>query len=472
MARVRESAALGAVLIAVLGLEVVGLRGGTVGLILIGLLVLIAVVVLLARVDLQRIGLGAACVAAFTLTWNGLYLGPVRPGDVMIVVPLICFALANPNAAFRTPPWWVKTLVFALLLGVLLQVAFPPDPAYLAQRVVLDAGGSLVHTTGNLSLTNLFVAFKFIIAVAATPLAFAAAVRFDVRAVRWLAISFAVGAALSGAVATLDYFGAGVGAAITGLGGTSAREAGLADHPNFLAGALVIAIPFAFWLLFDHSRRLRVTGAASLLFMVFGVYASGSRGGAVTAVLVLGMCLVLQPRTRVYVANYAAAALCVVGFIAIAMPSFGASILRVTRLSGSATTEGSDTVRALVAAQGWRDYHHSPFTGIGLQASTDASLVYLQELAAGGLILFAAMLIYMGGAVWESFRLVPRSTLAGAVLAALLGTLILNFFTASLTDRFYYVPAAILVALLESRRLTGPSAQELPQERRLAEVTV
>lgn len=460
-ARVRDLTVVGVVLLVVLGLETVGLRAGNVGLVIIGGVAALALSLLVFRVDLKWAGVGAACGACFTLTWNGWFLGPVRPGDVLILLALVCFALAHPNAAFRTPPWWVKQLVILLVVGVIAQVYFPPDPVYLSQRIALNATGQQSPiATGDLSITNMFVAFKFIVAVAATPMAFVGATRVDRRAPRWLAIAFATGSALSGTVATVDHLGGDFGRILTGLPNAASRQAGFSNQPNFLAAGLVLAVPFAFWMLFSGRRLDRILGAASLPGIVLGVYASGSRGGAVTTVAVLALCIVLHPRTRSYAPNFAVGGLVLVGITAAALPSFGAKILAVTRLSGGVTTAGSDSVRSLVGAQGIRDFKHSPLTGIGLQASTDASQVYLQELASGGLILFAAMSVYMLGSIFGAYRLMRRSRLAGAVLAALLGTLVLNIFEADLTDRFYYVPAAILIALMETYRRDPDEAEE------------
>lgn len=438
-------------LVVVLALEAFGLAHGTIGLVLVAALAVIALVVVAFRVDLARIGIGAACAACFTLTWNGWFVGPVRPGDVLVLVALLCLLVAHPNGAFRTPPWWVKQLVLLLVVGVIAQVYFPPDPLYLSQRIVLSATGAPTATaSSNLALANIGVAFKFIVAVAAIPLAFVGAARVDKRATRWLATSFATGAALSGTVATIDHFGGNLGKILTGLPNVADRQVGFSNQPNFLAAGLVLAVPFGYWLLFSEGRRARILGLASMPGLLLGVFASGSRGGAVTTVAVLALCVVAHPRSRPYAANFAAAGVFLVGITAVALPSFGATILRVTRLSGSPTTEGSDSVRAIVGAQGIRDFKHSPLAGIGLQASTDASQVYIQELAAGGLILFVGVSIYMLGGIITSYRMMSRSTLAGIVLVALLGTLMLNIFEADLTDRFYYVPAAILIALAET----------------------
>jgi hypothetical protein len=94
--------------------------------------------------------------------------------------------------------------------------------------------------------------------------------------------------------------------------------------------------------------------------------------------------------------------------------------------------------------------------------------VYLQEPASGGLLLFFAMQAYMLGAIITALRRMNVDPLAGALLASLLITLVLNVFEADLTDRFYYVPAAILVALMHTAR-TG-SRQDADDEAAEAEL--
>ncbi|MGH3262047.1 MAG: O-antigen ligase family protein, partial [Trebonia sp.] len=421
--------------------------------ILVGLIIAIALGVIVFRVDLQWVGVAAACAACFTLTWNGWFVGPLRPGDVLILVALLCFVLGNPNRAFTSPPWWVKQLALVIIVVAVVQIYFPPDPGYLSRRIVLNATGvPVASATGTLYAANLSVAFKFIVAVAAVPLAFVGATLVDRRAVRWLAISSATGAALSGWAAILDYFGASVSTIVTGYPNLHGRQLGFSNQPNFLAAGLVIAVPLAFWMLVSYTRRDRVIGAVSMVGIVLGVFASGSRGGAVCTVLVLAMSVVLHRRTRGYAVNLALGAVVFVGVVALAVPSFGSKLLSVTRLGGGASTQGSDSVRALVGAQGVRDFHHSPLAGIGLQASFDASQVYLQELASGGLLLFIGMSAYMLGAMWAAGTLIRRSELACALLAALIIMLALDFFEGDLTDRFYYVPAAILIALMQTVR--------------------
>jgi hypothetical protein len=206
-------------------------------------------------------------------------------------------------------------------------------------------------------------------------------------------------------------------------------------------------------------RWERRIGLACLLADLLGVYASGSRGGAVCAVGAVVLSFALLPRTRPHLPVILLGGLAGAATVAAVFPSFGLEILKVTRLVGNATAAGSDLVRARVAAQGWRDFDYSPIHGIGLQVSTQASQVYLQELASGGIILFAAMQAYMLGAAWDAWRFIRHNSLAAAVLGSIGATLALNIFEADLTDRFYYVPEAILVAMVvQSRsRATAPA---------------
>jgi hypothetical protein len=452
-------------LLAVVAVEIFALRSKTLGIIVLAVVAALAAIVVASRADPARIGLGAAYLSAFTLTWNGWYVGPVRPGDVLVLVALLCFAAGAPITVFHSPPWWIKQLVLALVLGVVLIVLFPPDLSYLVHRVTLNAAGAPVAAiTEHIPVKNIGVAAKFIVAVAAIPIAYTAAAVLHRRAIRWLAISCATGSAVSGLVAFIDHTGiAEIGHYLTHIPqGNYTRAIGFSYHPNFLAAGLVLAIPFACWMLTSRITWEQRVGAACLAADLLGVYASGSRGGAVCAVGAVLLTFAVLPRTRVHLPAILLATAVGVGIIAVVFPSFGQEILRVTRLAGNPNTSGSDQVRTLVGDQGMADFRHSPIHGIGLQVSTDASQVYLQELASGGLILFLAMSIYMLGAAWESGRLLKLDPLAGAIFGAVGATLALNIFEADLTDRFYYVPEAILVAMLVVAKLDRRTSEANP----------
>src|SRR5207302_5512575 len=115
------------------------------------------------------------------------------------------------------------------------------------------------------------------------PVAFAAAVLVDRRALRWLLLAFTAGTALGGWVATSDRLvGTKIGALVTNIPNGSGRQFGFSNHPNYLAAGLVIAVPLAVWLATSAKRRFdRLVGWAALPGLIGGVYASGSRGGTV-----------------------------------------------------------------------------------------------------------------------------------------------------------------------------------------------
>ena len=477
--RFRNGLSLALIMAGVLGLEMIGLRSGTIGVILIGLLCGIALIIFAVRVELKWAAVIALCASAFTLTWNGWFIGPVRPGDVLVLVALICFVLADPNHALRWPPWWVKQLGFVIAFVTVFHVFFPTGDDYLTHRIVLNGVGKPVASyKGSLAGANLGVGFKFIVATVFVALAFAAAVRVDRRAVQWLTLSFVTGTALSGLVAFTDGRGwtqltklivkgracaSTVGGGCSQHKGGSNRQLGFSNHPNFLAAGVVIAAPFAVWLLAKRERtKLElIIGACTLPALVLGVYSTGSRGGAACMVGALALSIAVFPRTRQYIAGWAIFGVLMVGVIIAFLPGLGDAILRATRLKGSnTTTGGSDLVRSIVGHQGVLDWQHSPITGVGLQVSFEASQVYLQELASGGLLLFTAMSIYMLGGVFTAFRLMPESDLAAAVLASLIAILALNIFEADLTDRFYYLPVAILVAYVHAREPDPPTEED------------
>jgi hypothetical protein len=276
-------------------------------------------------------------------------------------------------------------------------------------------------------------------------------------------MTFAVGASASGWAAMAGKLGLGfITRAVTKIPVGTGRQFGFAFHPNFLAAGLVICIPIAMWMCFSANRRDRLWGYVALPGLVLGVWASGSRGGAICAVLALAAAVVLLPRARPYAPILGMSAIVIAGGLAAALPSVGLKILKATRLvSGGASTAGSDTARSIVAHQGWLDFLHSPVDGIGLQVATEAQNVYLQELASGGLILFVAMNIYLLASMYYAGRLIPRHDLGAALLGTAISIAALNVFEADLTDRFYYVPAAILVALLFADRLEDQEAAEL-----------
>ncbi|HSY16205.1 MAG TPA: hypothetical protein VK816_09475, partial [Jatrophihabitantaceae bacterium] len=245
-------------------------------------------------------------------------------------------------------------------------------------------------------------------------------------------------------------------------------EAGLSKYPNFMASACVLSVSLAIWMLAARDRRTQWIGALALPGLVLGTYATGSRGGAVCLLLGLAASFVLIPRFRPRLPAVGFGAAVIAGVAFVAVPAFGAAVLKATRLSGSSsTTSASNAVRAITRHQGTLDFIHSPIDGIGLQVAAEAQNVYIQEAASGGLILIAGMLIYNLACFWYSARLIQYNDLAAALLASFIASAVFNYLEADLTDRFFYVPVALLVCLVNmaatDRQVPQPAAGVLDE---------
>jgi hypothetical protein len=438
------------VLVGLVPVEAFCLTTGSLGTVLIiGVVGLLAIGIAL-RMDLNRAAMWTAYLSVFTLCWNGWYVGPARPGDVLLFLSLLLFAMTAGHSELPRIPVWVTQLVIVIALLAVIHIAFPESQSYLSARTVLGGNGqATVSTKTSLPLTNLGVAFKFIVGVAAIPAMFIFAALRDRRSVAKLAVAFAVGSAVSGWVAILEKLGFPTldRILLRFEAPGQPRQLGLSYHPNFLAAGLVIAVPLGLWLVVERHWLAKVLGWFTVAGCLLGVYASGSRGGTVTIVFAVVISVLLIPRTR----KYAIPALGVVLIGALAtfamFPSFGQRILVATRLDGGLSTQGSNLARSLVGQQGWADFHHSPIIGVGLQVSSEAQNVFLQAAASGGLLLLASLALYLLFAAIVSAGLIPRTPVAAALCASVLASAVLDIFEADLTDRFYYVPIAAIIGL-------------------------
>jgi O-antigen ligase len=179
----------------------------------------------------------------------------------------------------------------------------------------------------------------------------------------------------------------------------------------------------------------------------------------VTIVGAVGLAMLLIPRARKFVAPTILTALTAAVALFLIKPEYVQVIGKATRLFGSAATNVtgySDLERSILANQAMRDFYYSPFHGIGLQVSFDAQTVYLQILQSGGLLLMVSLMFYYLAAIVVSFRTIPENSLAAALCASVVASLVLDVFEADLTDRFYYVPVAGILALQLATRWRSP----------------
>ncbi|HSY16176.1 MAG TPA: hypothetical protein VK816_09330, partial [Jatrophihabitantaceae bacterium] len=183
-----------------LALEAIGLYARGIAMYATTILLVLIAFLLIARVSLRTAGIGAALAAAFTLPWNGVLIGPVRPGDLLIFVAVGCLVAAEIGDERPLLPWWVTQLGLLIVVVAVMHVLIPTSPHFLLNRIVVGADGA--PTTENQS--NLGVAFKYLSGVVLLPFAFTFACMLERRALRWLTIAFTAGASVSGLIGFTD----------------------------------------------------------------------------------------------------------------------------------------------------------------------------------------------------------------------------------------------------------------------------
>jgi hypothetical protein len=460
----RANSGVSFVLVSMAGVEWFAMRHGTLGLVAGAAAGVLAVTLMVTSFDLITLALATSVVASFTLSWNGAFIGPVRPGDVLALLAVLMFVLGNDGKHLPRVPLWMWQIVVGIVLIVTLNMIFPPSDQFVASRELIQfRNKTAVSLKSGFVTANLFTGVKFIIAVAVVPAMFVFAALYARHYARRLIVLFALGAAVSGWVAILAMYGLNTINLVIGThGGHGTRQIGLANQPNYLAAGVVIAVPIGMWLLFEADRRSRLLGAFTVSGCVLGAYASGSRGGSVTIVGAVGLSLLLIPRARKWFVPVLLTAVTTVVALFLFAPSSVDTIGATTRLFGNSAshvTGYSDLSRAILADQAWRDFFYSPIHGIGLQVSFDAQTVYLQILQSGGILLMATLMFYYVASIFVSYRLIPRYSLAAALCTSVIASLVLDVFEADLTDRFYYVPIGAILALvsLEDRRSAAES---------------
>ena len=387
----------------------------------IGISIVSAVVI---NLGLSRSAFGCCWLAAFTVSWDGVSVGGVRPGDLLLLLSLIMLAASCAHRPLPRMPIYFWLMFVGVVFTGALHVLFPTDPAYLRGRIVVNAVGLPSHTMG----TNLGSMTRFLVSVGAVPLVFVLSAFTD----RLGFTSFEILPPASVAAPL--------------------RTSGFTEFGNALSAVCVVAIAIPIWMVLAHHGRLRFLGVGLIVGMVLGIYSAGSRGGAVCVLVTVIAVFLLLPEYGRRPAALATAGFVLVGALLFLVSSLGTALLHSLRLVGSSNAADSDMVRATVGVQGYRDFAHSPIDGIGLQVVFEAHNVYLQALASGGIVLFVCLAAMLLGSTYDLFRLRTRTPLAGVLMAGLLGQIAVNFFENMLTNRYMYMGVGLAIGLRAALR--------------------
>lgn len=388
-----------------------------------------------------RLGLALTYIAAGTTAWNGLKEGGFRVGDTFIGLAVLTFFIADMGRPVPKMPGWVWQFGLIIVLITAAHELIPADPNYLHQRLVIN--GPIPVINGLELETNAQVGLKFIVPVIFIPLMFAYARAHDPKALLRAAYAFATGAAISAAVGMSDRLGVThLSQSLTHLPATGGRAPGLTLHPNFLAMTCVLALPVMLWQAVSDDKRTRFIALLFVVALAMGLYASASRIGAAVGPGATLLSFAVMPRYRKYLPTLSV----LVGGIAAALfvldSHIGSSLLKAVRLgggSGSSSAQGSDQQRSIIFTQGLNDFKHSPIDGIGMQVAEEAHNVYLQALAAGGILLLVGYLVFVFSGLYTVVRAMKFEPLAYPLFVSAVACAIFLIEQAALTDRIAYV---------------------------------
>ena len=410
-----------------------------------GILVVGGVVLLGTSAD--RLMYVTVSILVLTITWNGIRVGGGAFGDVFMVMAFAAVVayLVLERRSPRIPPWLMLAAIGFALAG-LLSAIFPQNHA-LANRSLVQQE-AVVLVPGYLPpRSDIAFLIKFELSAVLVPLLIATAATSRERCVRLLDL-WTIGAVINAAVGVLDY--AGIHVAPYAI--AASRTSGLTIHPNYLALTAVMGTPTAMlWL--GRSRRWTAAGIVAVLTLVGAVYASGSRDGIIAVIGVIAITGFAVPRFRRRVLPMLpilAATIALAVTLVLMFTKAGSHILHQVRLGGNdPSAAGSDIQRAADAHVAWLQIRTRPIEGVGFSVIEDAHDIYLQLLAAGGVIAMAAFIAYVGGLI-ASTRQALRPGPFDEVIAAMTGVvgwLANGIFDAQLGDKYLYVLPGLIMAM-------------------------
>jgi O-antigen ligase len=412
-------------------------------LILFGVVLLAAAITALAIAPIERIAFVAVGAFVLFITWNGLRLAGGALANVFMVLAFA--AVIGQTLLARRPiplPPWLLAAGAGCVLAAMVNAIFPPHPDWLAQSLMTYRTDfqppSLIFMVPRSDLATLV---KFEAALVLIPMLIASVATTAARIERLIDL-FAVSATVNATVGIVDLAGFHIAPQPGGTG----RDSGLTIHPNYLALTCTVGIPLALlWV--SRGGRWRVAGLVATALLLGGEYVSGSRAGAVSALLAIIVTVAAIPSLRGAL-GFVLPAVGLALVPLLVLTRFGHQVLAQVRFH-SDTTSGSNSARSDLADLAFRQITARPIQGVGFGVIEDAHSIYLQILAAGGVIGMAAFLTFLGG-LWSAVRVAFRGPLRDAAAAS--GTSVLvwltnGIFDAQLADKYLYVVPGLLLAM-------------------------
>ena len=411
------------------------------------LVVALGVVAVLAAfaifaIPVDQLGFAAVGLLLVVITWNGVRFGGGAIADPLLALAFLA-VVAQLLATRRSPlvPVWLVAAAMGFTAAALLNVIFPPNSGLVNDTLLQyrTVAHPLGGTNGYLTApSNLLVLVQVLIGFILIPLMIAA-VATTPRRVDRLVDAWTISGTVNGAVG------------LVGLLTSGGRAAGLTIHPNYLALTCAMTVPTALlWV--NRGGRWRLAGVVAVALILGGEYGSGSRSGAVAALLALVATVAALPRLR----RGFGLTLPLAGMAALAVLLFtptGKSVLSQLRFGGDVKTQisvnGSDTQRSQLHHLALQQFESHPVQGIGFMVIEDAHDIYLQLLAAGGVIALLSFVVFAGGVIDSALRARagPLRDSAWAAGIAFVVWLANGPFTAQLGDKYLYVVPGLVLAM-------------------------
>lgn len=407
------------------------------------------------RTGAGRLAFALACLAALTAPWNAVGFHGLNVSDYLVIAA----ALLGLGTIARRPAitWWMLAGAVLLTVSAFITQLFPPGADYMASRYFeIDPHVLYAHETvlsGNLSQWG-----KFIFAWLIFP-AILASLATGRDRIRRLGDWWGLGVLVNAVVALASSAGlTTITAQLNGFIDTTGRQSGLTTQPNHLAVSAVLAVPvFCMWI--RRPARWKIAGVVALVVDGLALNSSGSRGPVAVLVPVLLLLLMFAgPRTK---RAFVVAAPFLLAMLIVAFPLIRDTLAHGTlgdRIASGVTTASSDSTRLLLLGQGWHDFATHFLSGIGFGWITAAHNLYVQLLAATGIIGFLGAMIYLIGMLRAAWRVRRLSDSAAAACASVIAWLLDGFLENQINDRYLFVPVAMIIAADVIRRRSEVSA--------------
>lgn len=413
---------------------------------------ILAGTILISSLSADRLAFVLVGALVLVMPWNGLRFAGGALADVLMVAAALALVplIITDQRRLRLPPW-MAIAAAGLLIAALATWVFPPALRLVRATLLYETEQSPVPALFT-PRSSLSLLVKFEIAWLVLPLLLAANCTTRQRCERLLDI-WTAAAIISALVAVLDFTGV---AHLAPRAIADSRSSGLTIHPNYLAFESSLTLPLAL-LWFTRGGRWRIAAPIATFLLLAGVYASGSRAATVGAAVAIALTVLAVPSLR----RSAAVVVPFAGMLVILLLMFtsaGSQLLQQVRLnSGNSTAIASNLQRHLAAQVAVTQLSARPLVGVGFSVIEDAHDIYLQLLAAGGVIALGSFLLYCGGML-AAARHALRGSLRGPAMAcavSIIVWLVAGVFDNQLIDKFLYIVPGLLLAM---SRLTSQGA--------------